>query len=180
MLIRVTGINWTLLLCLVPLTLLFGYWSTERKQLALDKRTLFKIWIIDSTHFFLCSLQTFAWLPLMPQRYDWIFMAVHLGRLISYFWSECVLNYTTKKLIDPTYVRNSRPYDEPYIEGLPKVLRYAYIAAVLLVAPFVMFVVFATPENYPRLLRPYALHIAIGVTAWAYYGYVNFARSKFV
>jgi hypothetical protein len=105
-------------------------------------------------------------------------MITSLFRMISYFWSECILNYAEKKIIDPLYLRNSRPYDEPYIEGLPKVLQWVYVGILLTIAPFVMFTVFSLPSNYPLVLRPFALYIAILVTLWALAGYAKFALAK--
>jgi hypothetical protein len=132
-----------------------------------------KVFLVAWLHF-IAVLAQVAWLWVLPQGYDVIFMALNLARLASYRWTECVLNYTEKKLIDPSYVARSQPYVDPYVDGLPGYMQWLYIVTLLFVLPYVMYVVFATSPYFGR----YAWLVAVLVTAWAWHAWINFAMQK--
>ena len=178
---RPPQIVWTGWIAVILLSIALGITSTLRKNLQLSRPRVALIALTSATHFALCSLQTVTWVFFAPQKLDWIFMALHLGRLLSYAWSECVLNFAEKKLMDGSYVLNSRPYDEPYIDGLPLFFRYLYIFVILIVAPVVLYVIFADARNYfgvLKFLSPWAVYVAAAVTLVSLSFSVRFAMTK--
>ena len=156
------------------------YWSVARRiqqrqiPAKVSQIDTLNIFMVAFAHFFLTFAQTIVWIWITPQRFDWVFMMIHAIRLVSYFWVECIFNYTEKRIINDAYVMNSDPYGEPYIEGLPWYMQIGYLVAVVVVAPYVMFVIFSTSPYF----KPYSLYVAIAITMWSLYGWIKFASAK--
>jgi hypothetical protein len=119
-----------------------------------------------------------VWAFVFPSSFDGVFIAYTVARTASYFVTngECAINYHEKRLFDPTYVMGSDPQDEPYVTSLPPVLQWAFLAALLTLMPYMIFVTIATYKNPGRRASRYV--IALLATGVAYHGFVKFAAVK--
>ena len=181
---RTPSVRWLSLAMIVVVSMASAGISVARRRqqnpVSAARWSSFHVASVSSVHFFLLYM-TLVWLWVLPASLDGILLLYTLARMLSYALpgshGECVVNYAEKQLMDPTYAFGSNPTDEPYITGLPTAMQVAIGAGLALLAPYTIFVVFATYKA-KRPLSAFRVIAGLCVAGYALYGFSGFIAPK--
>lgn len=156
--------------------------STSTGTQKTSGRDLLLIFLISFFHF-AALFATLAWAFIFPAGMDIVLIVYTLLRMASYVFvpggnGECLINYAEKRVIDPSYRLGSTPSDEPYVNGLPRVLQTAIGISLLTLAPTMIFLALATWPMHASKWPGTRLTVALLVTLYAIHGFVGFVVPK--
>jgi hypothetical protein len=187
---RLRGIAWPRMHASAITALLLGVLSVFQRKDKIPRSKLLPVYAIAAMHFWVLIL-TLTWIWIFPAAADVVLVVYTVLRMASYVLvpganGECLINYAEKRLIDGGYEMGSQPADEPYINGLPRPLQFLVGVALVLLAPYMIYVVFATVSlsrsfGSQAVPEPHFAQIllAAGVALYALYQFAAFIKPKF-